>query len=119
LLGRAAALLHPHDPLRIRLLIDVGAAQVDLGELDQAMATLTEAVEESVSASEDLFNRRAVTELLILQMSVNPQFDAGTAAREVQRMIELHEQANDWEGQAKALHALGQVHWLRDRYAER
>jgi tetratricopeptide (TPR) repeat protein len=96
----------------------VGAAQVDLGELDQAMATLTETVEESASASEDLLNRRAVTELLILQMSVDPQFDAGAAAREVQRMVDLHEQANDWEGQAKALHALGQVHWLRDRYAD-
>jgi class 3 adenylate cyclase/tetratricopeptide (TPR) repeat protein len=124
LLQRAAALLGDKDPARALLLIDAGEATVDIGELEQAEAMLTEAVDRALSADETGIARAASLALLQLRythdahamgQSIGPR---ESMVEFVEHEIPELEAMGDDRALARAFSLLAFVHWTSARFGD-
>ena len=91
LLHRAAALLGENDPARALLLLDVGEATVDMGELERAESVLTEAVDRALSADEIGIARAAALALLQLRYTTDAHAMQKSIGRD-ETLVDLVEQ---------------------------
>src|SRR5262252_569405 len=124
LLQRAAALLDEKDPARALLLLDAGEATVDMGELERAEATLTEAVDRALSADERGIARAASLALLQLRYTHGVHRIEQSIGQQ-ESMVELVEHEipeleamGDDRALARAFSLLAFVHWTGARFGD-
>ena len=124
LLQRAVALLDEQDPVRALLLLDAGEAAVDIGELEQAEAMLTEAVDRALFAGENGIARAAALALLQLRYTTGARV-VQESIRHQESMVELVEREipelealGDDRALVRAFRLLTYVHWTGSRFAD-
>ena len=124
LLQRAAALLGEEDPVRALLLLDVGEAVADIGELERAESVLTEAVDSALSADDTGIARAAALALLQLRYTTDAHGLQESMGKH-ENMVELVElEIPDLEATgndralARAFALLTYVHWTGSRFAD-
>ena len=124
LLQRAATLLNEQDPVRALLLLDAGEAAVDIGELEQAEAMLTEAVDRALFADENGIARAAALALLQLRYTTGARVVQESIRRQesmvelVEREIPELEAMGDDRALVRAFRLLTYVHWTGSRFAD-
>jgi class 3 adenylate cyclase/tetratricopeptide (TPR) repeat protein len=116
LLGRALGLL-PHEGLeRGELLVDLGEALHEIGELQQAREILQEALDGAAISGDDAVEARARLELANLRTLFEPGSDS---LEELQLAGEqaaaVFERLGDDRRLARALLRIADAHWLRCR----
>jgi class 3 adenylate cyclase/tetratricopeptide (TPR) repeat protein len=102
LLSRALALMPTGDPHRPELLIDLADAQMEGGDLDGALTSLSQAREMAASLHDDVLAAHADVAQLELDYMIVTTAYSDNLRRELDRLIPLFEGANDIRGLAKA-----------------
>jgi class 3 adenylate cyclase/tetratricopeptide (TPR) repeat protein len=100
LMRRAVNLLHCDRLLRRQLLVDLGYAQIDSGELDSSRAAFDEALETAAGAGDDASAARARVGQLVHE-SMRPSSEEDML-EQIRREIVLLEAAGDDSGLAEA-----------------
>ncbi len=117
LLQRTVALRPDDDPVRVRLLPELGEALTEAGRLSEAAEILTEARRLTGAAGDSRLEARAQIEELVLLLQV----EAGKAMVEARkagvRARRSFEKAGDELGLSRLAYLQGQVHWLEGRAA--
>jgi predicted ATPase/class 3 adenylate cyclase len=119
LLGRAGALLAADDPKRLNLLIDVGTALHESGELARADRVLVEAIDTTGRLGDDRLKAHAMLAHLYLRMFADPAFKVEEIQEGVAQAIPVFERDDDHRGLARAWRLLSWAHNNRLRQAER
>jgi class 3 adenylate cyclase/tetratricopeptide (TPR) repeat protein len=101
LLGRAAG-LKPRPPLLLKL----GEAQIDAGELELAVKTLAEAVEAAALAGDRRVRADGDLALSLVRLQLNPEGRADELRRSADRAISLHKELGDEPALGRAWMAL-------------
>ena len=117
LLTRAAALLPPDDPALARLYTSLGTALTEVGQLEQATATLDQA--QAIAAVNGDEGQRAYARIqaLLLGLKLAPKM---AAAEIVQSLPELRNEFGrdpDEVGLCQTLQLEAAVHWIHGRSA--
>jgi class 3 adenylate cyclase/tetratricopeptide (TPR) repeat protein len=116
LLTRASELLRESEPERLELLVDLGEALHEIGELQRAHDVLEEAVARAAAENERV-QARARLELGSLRLLF--ETEAAGAVEELRRAAEravvVFESHGDERGLAQALARAADAHWLRCR----
>jgi tetratricopeptide (TPR) repeat protein len=113
LLGRAARLLDPDDPIRADVLVRLAEARFERGEADAAMADLREALALAEANGDRRTAIAARLEEITVRMSVAPEGTAEELEREAQAAIPYLESVGDDEGLVRAWTALAMVAQMR------
>jgi tetratricopeptide (TPR) repeat protein len=117
LLTRATVLLREDDPSRLRLAPDLGAALTEVGELTQAEAVLTAAIE---GPSVD---RRTASLALLKRSYLRLRTGSTDAPAEVEQAAEqsirTFEELGDELGLAEAWRRVSDLHWMASRWGAR
>jgi predicted ATPase len=110
LLGRAVALLEPHDPRRVALLPALAFALWDTGRLEEARATIAQAEELAATLDDPV----AAAHASVARWSL-PKVDAerGSAWDEVNAAIRVFESTGDERGLARAWNIVTGIHWVQ------
>jgi predicted ATPase len=118
LLQRAASLLPFDDPTRPQLFIEAGEAFAELGDFVLATSLLATAIDEAASLPDTALETTARIVRTQLHYTTDP---AGTSEeqviKEVERAIEVLEEAGSHDGLARAWRLLTFVHWTALRYS--
>ena len=102
LLSRAIALMPNGDPNRPESLIDLADAQIEGGDFDGALASLSQAMEMAASLHDDVLAAHVeVAQLNLDYMTVTTDY-SDNLRRALDRLIPLFEGVNDTRGLAKA-----------------
>jgi class 3 adenylate cyclase/tetratricopeptide (TPR) repeat protein len=109
LLDRAVALMDPDDPLRVDLLLRLGTASFDAGDLERARSALDEGLERSSGRGDPGLEIRARLARLTLLGSTEPEGVTEALKREAEAAIPVLEELGDDEGMARAWFALSLV----------
>jgi class 3 adenylate cyclase/tetratricopeptide (TPR) repeat protein len=115
LLARAASLLPALHPTRLALLQPLAVAFEETGPLEQAEATLTDAVKSGRAAGDLVLELLAATRLVYLWMVTSPEATHEKAVTELEALIARFEELRDDRGLAEALKVLGIVHFWGGR----
>jgi predicted ATPase len=118
LLERAAALLADDPDAVSRVLVDLGAALRESGDLARADAVLVDAAEAAVTSGHAHLHSRALVERSSLRAYVDPEVEAGDLLRTAARAIRVCDTAGDELGLAKAWIHVAEVRWMQCRCAE-
>jgi hypothetical protein len=118
LLGRAVDLLPRGDPLRIRLLPDLGAALGATGDLHGADARLTLAVEEARGSGSRATEAHADAEHFLLRLSVESDIGGTQATEEGRRLLTLLDGSGEDRTLAKAWNLIGVGAMYATRFRE-
>ena len=113
LLERAGALLPPCDRRRLGILVFLGRALMESGELERADSMLSEAVERGREAGEDRAAADASVARSYLRAHTMPELSDEEIAREVQGVIHVFEELGDEAGLARALSLAGMLRYWR------
>ena len=117
LLRRAAELLPPEHPERRRVLLALGEALAEIGDLGLAETVLDEAEALASSAGEVGAAANAVILRLFLLEMTDPKGASGEDLPLAERQIEVLESIGDDLGLARAWLFMGEMHWKDARYA--
>jgi class 3 adenylate cyclase/tetratricopeptide (TPR) repeat protein len=109
LLARGSALLALDDPLRLRMLPDLGSALTAAGDMDGARAAFDEAIERATVAGDELMRMHAIIERWL----TFGQSDQAEARREADRALVVFEAQGDERGLSKAWQVLSEVHFSK------
>ena len=109
LLDRAVTLMDPDDPLRVDLLVRLGTASMDAGDLERARSALDEGLERSSGRGDRGLETRARVARLTLLFSTEPEGVAEALKREAEAAIPVLKKLGDDGGMARAWFALTQV----------
>lgn len=118
LLTRAATLLEAGAPGRVELLVDLGEALRERGELEQAAAVLAEAAADPATSDDAALAAQVRIGRLRLQSQVDQELDTAELSREARRAIEVFERLGDDRRLAKAWELVAWAPWFRCRAAE-
>jgi class 3 adenylate cyclase/tetratricopeptide (TPR) repeat protein len=118
LLRRAAWLLEEGGVPRTDVVIDLGKALHERGDLLEADGVLAGAVAAAEQAGDPVLAERARIEGAVLRMFIEPDFDLDGALALAHRAVEIFEQAGDELGLAKAWWLVADVCWARLRLGE-
>jgi class 3 adenylate cyclase/tetratricopeptide (TPR) repeat protein len=118
LLGRASSLLPRHHPTRLSLLPTLASALEETGPLEQAEATLTDALESGRAVGDESLQLLAATRLVYLWLIRSPEATHEKAALELESLITRFEELQDDRGVAEALLVLGIVRFWAGRCKE-
>jgi class 3 adenylate cyclase/tetratricopeptide (TPR) repeat protein len=118
LLERSKALVGAADAGAPQLLLDLGTALREGGDLARADSVLVEAIEAAESAGQTTLAERARIERATLQLLLEPDFDLDEALALSQQAIGTFERAGDEQGLAKAWRLVANVNWARCRCAD-
>jgi DNA-binding SARP family transcriptional activator len=110
LLERAAALREPGAPDRFELLVDLGDALREIGELERAAAVLAEAADGASDASEAAGVRIA---RLRLQLQTDHEIEIEAVSREAGEAIAIFEELGRDRRLAKAWELLAWARWYQ------
>ena len=103
LLERAASLLPADDPRRRKLMLELGVALAEGGQLERADAMLTETAEAAHAAGERPLELRTLVERAMVRWATDPEASASEATRLAPAAINAFEEAGDHLGCARAL----------------
>jgi len=122
LLRRAAATRDHLDPARLVLLPDLGEALTELGQFDQASATLADAIEGAVATGADRVAAQARLVRLFVQLYSGQSGDDGdwssSVLTNVNAALPLFDAARDEAGATLAWRLMGMMHGAAQRTAE-
>jgi DNA-binding SARP family transcriptional activator len=108
----AAALCAPD------VLLDLGTALSDCGDLTAAEQVFTVAYEQSRELGEDDLAARASIDLSYNHVLVDPSIPVAQMLRVAEDAVRTFELSDDQGGIARAWHHVAMVHWLQSRAAE-
>ncbi len=112
LLGRAAGLMASHDPARPALLSDLGFALFEFGELDQASATLGEAIELASAIGDAAVEWSSRAKWIHIEMYRHPEGIHGERLfRQATEAIEVLRTLGDDVGLTRAWLLMADVQW--------
>jgi class 3 adenylate cyclase/tetratricopeptide (TPR) repeat protein len=116
LLGRAATLLSEDEHAWLELAPDLGVALRDTGELAQAEAVLSRAIERAAAAGDRRWESIARVEHAALRLMAG---DSSTTEVEkaVEGAVTVFTELDDEHGLARAWHLIGRVEWINGRAA--
>jgi class 3 adenylate cyclase/tetratricopeptide (TPR) repeat protein len=109
LLDRAIALMDPNDAARVDLLVRLGSASRNTGDLERARSALDEARRSSSRLSDRRLEIRARLARLGLDWAMEPEGVTVTLKREAEAAIPVLEELGDDEGLAAAWGSLCEV----------
>jgi len=115
LLGRAASLLPPLHPTRLALLQRLAVALEEVGPLERAEETLTDALESAWAAGDKRLELLAARRLIYLWLVMSPEATHEKAVADLESLIARSEELGDDRGLAEALKVLGIVHFWGGR----
>jgi class 3 adenylate cyclase/tetratricopeptide (TPR) repeat protein len=118
LLRRAAALLPRGDPERLRFLIDVGEALLELGDFTEANEILTSVVGSAEELGEEGLATTARLSRLRLHYETEGEESEGQVLREVADAVAVLDRLEHHEGLVRAWWLLTLVYWTTGRYGE-
>jgi class 3 adenylate cyclase/tetratricopeptide (TPR) repeat protein len=113
LFGRAAELVPEGDGSRPGLLVDLGSALHQAGELTRAQAILEEATALTEGAGDAHVEWLARIELGLLRLRLEPEGAAARAFQEAEAAIAAPETSNDHPVLARAWYLIGETHLMR------
>jgi predicted ATPase/class 3 adenylate cyclase len=119
MLGRAVALLGAEDQDRLDLLVDLGTALHESGELARADAVLVEAIEAAERIGDARLKEHALLVHLYLRVFTDPAFKVDEIHREAAQAIAVFEEHDDYRGLARASRLLSWGYNLALRQAQR
>ena len=100
------------------VLLDLGSALSDCGDLREAERVLTAAYDQASELGEDNLAARASIDLSFNHVLVDPSIPVGKMLRVAEDAVRTFERGNDHGGIARAWHHVGVVHWIQCRAAE-
>ena len=118
LLQRAASLLEKGETPHVPVMVDLGIALRERGDLREAESVLDKAVEAAEEAGDEALAERARLERMTVRMYIDPDFDLEDALAEGYRAVEVFEAAQDETGLANAWLKMFDVWWMRLRLGE-
>jgi len=118
LLRRAAALLPPEDPERLRFLIEVGEAQLELGDFPDADEVLSSVTAQAEGLGEEGIATTARLSRLRLHYETEGEETEGKVLREVADAVAVLDRLEHHEGLVRAWWLLTLVYWTSGRYGE-
>ena len=118
LLERAASLLEKGETPHVPVIVDLGIALRERGDLREADNVLSTAVEAAEGAGDETLSERARLERMTVRMFIDPDFDIEDALAEGYRAVEVFEAAQDEAGLANAWLLVSGVLWMRLRLGE-
>jgi class 3 adenylate cyclase/tetratricopeptide (TPR) repeat protein len=113
LLDRAVDLMDPTDPVRIDLLVRLGTAAIDGGDLERARSALEEARDASHRMSDPGLEIRARLALLAVLWQTEPEGVTERLEQEARAAIPVLQELGDDEGLARAWSSLCEVALMR------
>jgi class 3 adenylate cyclase/tetratricopeptide (TPR) repeat protein len=114
LLERAIALMPTGTPPRSDLLLELGVALVDVGELAHAESTLTEAAREAQTLGDACVELHAQVERHFLRLQTDPTVLGDGDRARIEGAIHVFEDARYDRGLARAYFVLGYINQARD-----
>jgi class 3 adenylate cyclase/tetratricopeptide (TPR) repeat protein len=117
LLGRAAVLLPKDAAPRAELLGALGSALVLAGDLTQADAVLTEAIEAGAASGNRRLELHAMLERAFLRALTHPD-GVEELRRVAEQALPVLEELGDELGLAKAWRRIADVHWMVNHWSE-
>ncbi|HEX6401460.1 MAG TPA: hypothetical protein VF108_13485, partial [Actinomycetota bacterium] len=118
LLRRAAALLDPADPDRLRISWELAQSLVEAGAIAEAREVATASVDLARAAGDETAEGYATCALWIARVVSDPQLDVDAWGSDADRLIELFDRLDDRRGSALAWAQKAIVLWFRERLAE-
>jgi hypothetical protein len=118
LLERAAVLLADSPGRLSSVLLDLGAALREHGDLARAAEVLTEAIDTAATADEPHLLSRALVEKSSLEAYLDPSVRADDLLQVADEAMEVFRLNRDELGIAKALVHVAEVQWMRGRCRE-
>jgi len=112
LLDRAAGVLPPGDPERMRLLPDLGMALVQLGRLPHAERILVDAARDAEERDERVAHAHALTARFFAHVQVDSEAATAEFSERFESFLATFEEAGDDLGLARLWRAQALVHWL-------
>ena len=114
LLSRASSLLDPDDRLRLDILLDLGAALTEAGEMQGARATFNEAIERAVAIGDEHMRMNAIVKRWLTLW----EGEEGRAARDAEQALVVFGEAGDERGLSRARQLVAEVHFDRGELAK-
>ena len=114
LLSRASSLLDPDDRLRLDILLDLGAALTEAGEMQEARATFDEAIERAVAIGDEHMRMNAIVKRWLTLW----EGDEGRAERDAEQALVVFGEAGDERGLSRARQLVSEVHFDRGELAK-
>ena len=112
LLARAAALLPEQDPVRLRILPELGNALIEMGGLARAADVLDEAIAAGRSQGDARIEYSALTQRTLLRALVDPEYDSKAGRQDVQEAIRVLSELEDQRALARAWYVAATLaHW--------
>ncbi len=118
LLRRAASLVEEGNVPMNDVVVDLGTALRERGDLLEADGVLTGAIEAAERAGDRVLAERARIERTELRLNIDPEFDLDEALTLAYQAVGIFEQAGDDLGLAKAWWLVAGVAWARLQLAE-
>jgi DNA-binding SARP family transcriptional activator len=118
LLSSAENLLEMAGRKQPDLLLDLGGALADSGDLREAEEMFTTALEQSRKLGDDNLAARASIELSFNHVLVDPSIPLSEMLRVADNAVKVLERGGDHGGIARAWHHVAMVHWIQSRAAE-
>jgi class 3 adenylate cyclase/tetratricopeptide (TPR) repeat protein len=118
LLRRASSLLADAGASHPDVIVDLGSALRERGELVEAESVLSRAVEDAERAGDRVLATRARVEVAFVRMYVEPEYDLADARALAHQAVEIFEQAGDQLGLARAWRLVADVLFFYCRLAE-
>jgi class 3 adenylate cyclase/tetratricopeptide (TPR) repeat protein len=116
LLRRAAYMLGPDDPVRIRLATDLGEALYEAGEFTDSATVLDEAWANATRIGDAALSARARLTRLLLSIAEETDGGASHVGEEATELLRILEAAGDESGVALGWRVLGVIHATAGRY---
>ncbi len=116
LLSRAADLLPSDDPFRLGVLSDLGMALAQ-SDIPRADAVLAEAIEGARGAGDPTLEAHAGTRRVFVRLLLDPQVDQDRSLEEVERWLQVFQDAADEGGMAEARRVVGIIHFWQGQAA--
>jgi class 3 adenylate cyclase/tetratricopeptide (TPR) repeat protein len=113
LLQRASSLLSPDDPAGARILTGLGAALMEVGQLDQADRALDDAQRQASATGDERLEAHARVQRLFLRLQVDTQRAAAEVGRLLPGVLRVFERSLDELGQCRAWRLQAAVHWVQ------
>jgi DNA-binding SARP family transcriptional activator/class 3 adenylate cyclase len=118
LLGNGQAMLEAAGRREPQVLLDLGSALGDCGDLREAEQAFTAAYDQSRELGEDNLAARASIELSFNHVVVDPSIPVAEMLRVAEDAVRTFERGGDHGGIARAWHHVAMVHWIHSRAAE-
>jgi class 3 adenylate cyclase/predicted ATPase len=112
LLARAAALLPEQDPVRLRILPELGNALIEMGRLARAADVLDEAIAAGRSQGDARIEYSALTQRTLLRALVDREYASKAGRQDVQEAIRVLSELEDQRALARAWYVAATLaHW--------